>query len=206
MSSSLILRIFRFNPASPVFDEAMRSILVPDLREVPGVVDAYGGRRDRGDHQRIIASIWTNRPAMVATVGTKLEESTFHPELLDSSTDRSLIVCPTSVVFQSPQPEEPMILRLGIGRVRPGELQAYVDEVREGTLQDAAAGAGPLALYLGCPSDEDFVTLSLWRQWSAIEAATGGNINNPRATRNSGRLLEWTVEHYERVFPFAAPD
>lgn len=206
MADSLILRIFRFNPANPDFDEAMRSILVPDLRVVPGVVDAYGGRRDRGEQQRIIASIWTNRAAMMATVGSKLEESTFHPEFLDSSTDRSLITCPTSVVFQSPQPGEPMILRLGIGRVRPGELRAYVDEVREGTLNDAAAGGGPLALYLGCPSDEDFVTLSLWRQWSAIEAATGGDINNPRATRNSGRLVDWTVEHYERVFPGAVTD
>jgi hypothetical protein len=206
LSDSLILRVFRFNPAKPDFDEAMRTVLVPDLRVVPGVVDAYGGRRDRGDHQRIIASIWTNRAAMVETVGARIEESTFHPEFLESSTDRSLIVCPTSVVFQSPQPEEPMILRLGMGRVRTGEMQAYVDEVRAGTLQDAAAGGGPLALYLGCTSDEDFVTLSLWRQWSAVEAATGGNVNNPRATRNSGRLLEWAVEHYERVFPGAGSD
>jgi len=56
-----------------------------------------------------------------------------------------------------------------------------------------------MALYLADRGDDRFVTISAWREWADIEWATGGDVRRPAATRQSERLLEWDVEHYEIV-------
>ena len=89
------------------------------------------------------------------------------------------------------------------GRVRPGELAAYVAEAERGMAADRAAGHGPIAFYLACAQDDAFRTLSVWPDWSTLERATGGNVQQPIATRHAERLVEWSADHYEVVRPDA---
>lgn len=67
------------------------------------------------------------------------------------------------------------------------------------TLADIANGGGPLSLYLGSNADDTFVTVSIWDGWSAVEAATGGDVARPMATRHPERLVEWEATHFEII-------
>ena len=91
------------------------------------------------------------------------------------------------------------IIRLVRGVTRPGELDAYLDDAREGVLSDRSTGGGPLAFYLAIDPPDRFVTLSLWGGWSHVEAATGADHEHVERTRHEERLVSWTAEHYEVV-------
>ena len=41
------------------------------------------------------------------------------------------------------------------------------------------------------------MTLSVWSSWSALEIATGGDVNRPIATRHAERIHVWEAVHYE---------
>lgn len=197
-----VIRIFRFRLAEPQFDDELRRVLLPDLLLTDGVLDVYGGRRDRPNpDERIVASVWTDRDAMVAALGDSIEGSPFHPELLDLSTDRDLRICQLAFGDRDESMGRPAVLRLVEGTVRPGELETYVDEARRGTVADRDAGRGPLALYLSCADDDSFTTLSVWPDWATLQDATGGNLGRPIATRHADRLVEWTASHYEVMGP-----
>jgi hypothetical protein len=43
------------------------------------------------------------------------------------------------------------------------------------------------------------VTLSVWESWSAIEAATGGDVRRPMATRHPERIIAWEATHLEII-------
>ena len=197
-----VLRIFRFRLAQPQSDAELRGVLLPDLLTKEGVVDVYGGRRDRPNpDERLVASVWSDRASMTAAVGDSIESSPFHPELLDLSTDRELSICELEFGDRDESMGIPAVLGLVEGKVRPGELGAYVDEARQGTIADRDAGRGPLALYLGCLGDDSFMTLSTWPDWATLQDATGGRLDRPIATRHAERLVDWTASHYEVMEP-----
>jgi len=197
-----VIRIFRFRLAEPHFDTELRRVLLPDLLTMDGVVDVYGGRRDRPNpDERIVASVWADRASMVAALGEAIESSPFHPELLDLSTDRELSICELEFGDRDESLGVPAVLRLVEGTVRAGELAAYVDEARLGTMADREAGRGPLALYLGCSGNDSFVTLSIWPDWATLQDATGGDVDRPIATRHAERLVDWSASHYEIMEP-----
>jgi len=197
-----VIRIFRFRLAEPQFDNELRRVLLPDLRTRDGVLDVYGGRRDRPNpDERIVASVWADRETMEAALGESIEGSPFHPELLGLSTDRELKICDLEFGDRDEAMGTPAVLRLVEGTVRPGELGAYVDEARRGTIADRDAGRGPLALYLSCTADDSFTTLSIWPDWATLQDATGGNVGRPIATRHAERLVDWTASHYEIMEP-----
>jgi hypothetical protein len=60
-------------------------------------------------------------------------------------------------------------------------------------------------LVCGTDGEAAFVTVSLWPDWSAIEASTGGNIQQPLTTRNAARIAEGAPTHYELVEPTEPP-
>ena len=94
----------------------------------------------------------------------------------------------------------PRILRTLHGQVRPGEREAYIEAARNGTIADIDAGGGPLALHLAIgPGDDDFVTMSVWELWSALETATGGDVKRPVATRHPERIERWDAAHFEII-------
>ena len=208
MSESRVLRLFRFRPVNKGFDAVLREDLVPDLLAFPAVVDVYVGRQGPDEMgERLVASVWESRSEMAAAVGEDFDPPSFHAEHLDETADRVLEIHELDVAMRfedAPPGVAPAagILRLVRGQVRPGELPPYRDEVRRGTIADVEAGHGPLALYLAIEPPDRFVTMSLWSSWSALEAATGGDVRRPIATRHEERILGWEAVHYE-VLPNA---
>jgi hypothetical protein len=194
------LRLFRFVPVRTAFDEILRDQMIPDLCRLPGLLDVHGGRQGPGDlGRRVIASIWATGAEMREGVGESFDEGRFHPEHLDETTERELTILPILVrTAREPMPRSG-ILRLARGRVRPGELAAYGDDVLAGTERDARAGYGPCTLVLAGGEDDRFMTFSVWPDWAAIEHATGSDIQRPITTRQPERIIEWSVEFYERL-------
>jgi heme-degrading monooxygenase HmoA len=194
-----VIRLFRFKPARPEFDQTLRTTMLPDLRKLPGLVDVHVGRHGPEDSDRIVVSVWTDRGSMVAGVGESLTKPVFHPDRLADTTDRILEVHPLEVDLRFDLAAPATILRVFRGTVKSGELALYVEDARAGTLADAAAERGPNALYLASVPPDRFITVSLWPSWSAIETATGGDVHRPIVTRDPRRIVGMDVVHYEVV-------
>jgi len=195
-----VLRLFRFKPATPQFDEIVRLTLLPDLGRLPGLLDMAAGRRvSLADDDRVIASIWRSWSAMQGAVGAAVEESPLHPELRAASTNRKFSATPIVFGDHYQAEAEPRLLRVVEGSVRDGEFDRYVEQAEAGTQADAAAGRGPVALYLARTGTNDFVTLSTWTEWDDVQDATGGDIRRPQATRHAERLVAWSASHFEIV-------
>jgi hypothetical protein len=195
-----VLRVFRFRPVVSEFDGFMRAEMLPAVGRLPGLLAVHAGRRDtESGGDRIVATVWKSRAAMIDVVGATLEQSPFFPDRLAQTVDRSLDTLDIRIELPFSTAEPPALLRLFRGTVRPGELEDYVSEVRTGTLADAEAGRGPAALYLATDPPDGFVTVSLWSSWEAIALATGGDIARPTITKDSRRLVGIDVAHYETV-------
>jgi hypothetical protein len=192
------LRVVSFAPSQDeaAVDAGLRDLCVPALLDEPTVVDAWVGRRgSRADPQRVLASTWSAPPndpepallvAVEASTGARLA-------IVDART------LDLGVHARFDRTEPARILRVFRGRVRPGELDAYVGDARSGMLADAMVNDGLVAFALGADPPDAFVTVSAWTGWPAIEQATGGNTRQPIATRNSVRLIDFQVAHYETL-------
>ena len=192
-----VVRVFTFRTVRPGFDSVLRDELMPEMRAMPGLVEVFFGRQGPDDvGPRITVSIWSSGEAMVAGVSDRL--GVFHPEHLAATSDHVLEVFEERIGDRVDGPPS-TILRVFRGVVRPGELGAYVDEVRDGVELDRRNGVGPIALYLGATDDGPFITASAWREWDDIARATGGDIREPNKTRHPERLESWSIEHYEIV-------
>jgi hypothetical protein len=200
VADEAVIRILHFRPQRVDFDSQLREQFIPILRGQAGLLDLVAGRHgpdERGP--RVVLSVWDADAAvalpqwpdqaLVDQVGSA--ETTAPPAE----------VLPVRARFRSDRTDPPRVLRIFRGRVRAGELEAYVDEAASGTRADAAAGYGPLALYLAADivAPDTFITASAWADWSAIETATGGDIRRPVATRHPERLIEADVLHYEVI-------
>ena len=195
-----VLRIFAFRAVRPGFDEVLRTQLIPDLGQQPGIAEVYSGRQGPDEAgPRVVASIWDQRTDMLDAVGADL--GLFHPELLEETAQRTLEVLTLVIAERYDVGGSPTILRLLRGRVREDELEVYIEDVRSGADLDARSDHGPVALYLATDGVDAFVTMSAWRSWHDIELATGGDIHRPRATRHPERLVAWDVEHFELIRP-----
>jgi hypothetical protein len=198
MDHGPVIRLFTFRPARPAFDEILRNELIPELRSKAGLLDCYSGRQGPDElGQRIVASIWRDRATMAEAVSETL--GVFRPERLEETTDRVLEVMPLRIAETFALDGEPRILRVLRGRVRPGEMDHYEQDVRHGMALDIAGATGPAALYLAEDPPDGFLTMSVWRDWLDIERATGGDVHRPRATRQPERLVAFEVDHYEMV-------
>jgi hypothetical protein len=93
--------------------------------------------------------------------------------------------------------EPARILRVFHGRLRTGELDAYIAEVEAGVAADARVNDGLVSFVLGHDGNDRFTSVSTWTGWSAIEAATGGNTRQPFATRHALRLTGFEIAHLE---------
>lgn len=201
MPEPSVLRLFQFRPVGSAFDSILRDVMLPDLRRLPGLVDVFLGRRGPDElGPRLNATVWTSRAAMVAGVGEDFEQPIFHPEYLDETIDRVLEVLPLAISMPFDGVGTPRILRTLRGQARRGEREAYIEEARNGTIADIDAGGGPLALHLATgPGDDDFLTMSVWESWSALETATGGDVRRPVATRHPERIERWDASHFEVI-------
>jgi hypothetical protein len=196
-----ILRVVTFEAQvpGPVLDAALRDEIIPELSQMPEIRHCFAARRGlAGDELRVIASV-SDGP------GPGLESP--EAQLVGRATrdvrpllDRALVeVFPIEVQARFARPEEARILRVFRGHVVAREMDAYLVEARSGMLADASINAGLTAFYLGTRRPDDFLTVSAWTNWSAIEQATGGDIRRPFVTRNSARLASHEVVHFEIV-------
>jgi hypothetical protein len=192
-----VVRVFRFRTARPGFDSILRGQMMAEMRAMAGLEDVFFGRQGPDDvGPRIVVSTWSSREAMVAGVSDHL--GVFHPEYLSATSDHVLEMYEQRIGDRV-DGAEPSILRTFRGVVQPSELEAYVEEVRQGVDRDRRNETGPTALYLGASDEGEFITASAWREWDDIARSTGGTIHAPNATRHPERLLSWSVEHYEIV-------
>ena len=203
------LRVVTFQPDGheSSVDAALRDRFLPALLARDAVVDAWIGRHStRTDHTRVIASTWSELPGD-APPGDSLPDVEFLVNLEASVAGRLTIereqTLDLAVHARFERADPARILRLFRGRVREGELDAYVADARSGMLADAMVNDGLVAFALGADPPEAFVTVSVWTGWAAIEEATGGNTRQPIATRNSIWLTGFEVVHFE-VLPDAS--
>jgi hypothetical protein len=195
-----ILRLLTVRTAggSPAFDVGLRDEVLPELEEQRGLVDAYAGRRGSAETgERVVASLWESRAAMADGIGDRAELERLRPVHAEQARDDRLEVLEIAFGVRMDRLVAPRLLRVFRGETVPGGLEAYVDEVHAGALRDAQAFEGLIALYLSVVAPASFVTLSAWSDWESIEAATGGTIRRPIATRHRDRLAAATAVHYE---------
>jgi hypothetical protein len=201
LSEPRVVRLFTFRPVRSAFDGILRDVMLPDLRRQSGLLDIHLGRRGPDElGPRLLATVWSSQAEMVAAVGEDPDRPTFHPEFLEETTERRVESRPLaiSMVYEGSEPRR--ILRTLRGSVRPGQRDTYIDHANQGYLGDIAAGRGPLALHLGTgPGDDDFVTTSVWDTWTKVEAATGGDIRQPMATRHTDLIVAWEATHFEVI-------
>lgn len=134
MTDQPVVRIFRCLPLRLEFDSLLRDQLIPDLLRLPGLIDVLVGRHGPDSiGERLVASIWSSEAAMAEAMGPAgdIEASIFHPEHLDQTTERSMTVHPLAIAYHAELTEPGRVLRLVEGRVRDGELDAYVAEARD---------------------------------------------------------------------------
>lgn len=195
------LRVLTFETQvpEPVIDAALREEIIPDLSRLPDIRHCFAARRGLGgDELRVIATVWeAGRPVPespeIQPIGAASRD--VRPLLERAQVD----VLPIEVRARFARPEEARILRVFRGHVSASEMDAYLAEARTGMLADASINSGLSAFYLGTSRPNDFVTISAWTSWSAIEQATGGDVRRPFATRNSARLASHDVAHFEIV-------
>jgi hypothetical protein len=197
VSQARFLRVIVFHTAgseSPV-DAALRSAIVPRLLARDEIHDAWIGRQGSpADQRRVLASTWTGEPGAHPVDLEILADPALPPgiAIVDRVDQVELAV---HARFERSEPAR--ILRVFRGRVKAGELDAYVGEAARGMAADSEVNDGLMAFVLGTDPPEMFLTVSAWTGWAAIEAATGGNTRQPFATRNAERLASFSVAHYE---------
>jgi hypothetical protein len=191
------LRVVAFQPSgleTPV-DAVLREAIVPRLLESDDVIDAWIGRQSSAsDRTRVLASTWTAEPGPGMADLDILRDAGLAdgPPVVDRVDQIGLAV---HARFERSEPAR--ILRVFRGTARPGELDDYVVEARNGMSADSEVNDGLIAFALGTVPPDSFITVSVWTGWSAIEAATGGNTRRPFSTRNAERLVEFRIVHYE---------
>jgi hypothetical protein len=198
MLDGTLIRLFRFRSVRPAFDEMLRTDLIPDLCAQAGMLGCWSARQGPDElGPRVVVSIWEAASSAGATLDPASDQ--FDRRYLDETTERTSELHPVRLFARFPVDGESRILRLFRGRVRPGELDAYEEDLRHGMAADASGPSGPTAICMAETGPDDFLTVSAWRDWRDIEASTGGDVHRPRATRRPDRLVDWDVSHFEIV-------
>lgn len=190
----MLIRLITFRPGAPgeVTDQFLRQTVLPGLVARDGLRHAHVGRAAGDAGRRVVLSVWAGERTPELESAMEFEQG---PAVVEPVVE----IYPASVALSLGPPDEARIMRVFRGQSKSGQSAAYLDAVRDGTLADIAAGRGPLALFLGMIDDARFVTASIWTDWQHIEAATGGNIRQPIATRHSDLLIEGAADHFEIV-------
>ena len=184
-------------------DRTLRACVPAYAAQAGHVVTRLGRRGPGPTEERVVASVWSSRRAHDAATDI-VELVTAHGSGATTVASSRIDVLPVRL-YEVFERERPMtILRVFRGRIYPGQLEAYLEEAREGTRIDGGRPEGPGMLVCGSDGQAAFVTVSLWPDWSAIEACTGGNIQRPLTTRNAARIEQGAPTHFE-ILPSVEP-
>lgn len=196
-----VVRLFRFLPTRPAFDNVIRDSIVPAIRSESGAIGVYAGRHGPDElGPRLIMSVWDSRAAMDAVFGVSRPGGIL-PEAGEEIADGTVDVLEPEIAYRAEEVEEPpRIIRILRGCAQPGTRARYVEETRAGLAADVAAGHGPTAFYLAAgETPEAFVAVSVWNGWQAIEVSTGGDVRQPTATRRPELIAAFDATHYEAI-------
>ena len=198
VTDGTFLRVFTFEPSYPgEIDSTLRDHVLRALCDQSGILEAYTARQGPGETgDRIIATVWESKEAMEAGAIEADVIARRHAEYADGIPGSRVASMPVAVRLSFGRADPGRILRVLRGQVRDAGLETYVDDVRAGAGRDGTGG-GLLALCLGVVSADEFVTVSTWTSWEAIETATGGNLQRPIATRFPERIRILSARHYE---------
>jgi hypothetical protein len=153
-----------------------------------------GAASPTGGEERVIVTIWSSGSAEPASLRI--------PEMLNvgmegETQERSVLA--VAFYLRFPRAAAPTILRIYEGKTLPGQLDAYVAVSRRGSDIDAASPDGPHAICMALDPPDRFIAASLWTDWAAIEASTGGDIQKALTTRTHDLLAGGGPSHYEIV-------
>jgi hypothetical protein len=194
----VLLRLFGFRPTIPgeMTDRCIRESIEAGLIE-KGATRVYSGRGTdgRGELRRVV-SVWPDD--LEGTLAEALGDVMSFEASIDAA-ERSISVLPLRLTLAFDDEAPATILRVFHGRTRPDDLESYIADANAGTIADAEAQRGPLALFLAVDPPDRFVTVSAWADWDRVSEATGGNLRAPIATRHTERLVEWGASHYEII-------
>ncbi|CAN5847354.1 hypothetical protein BH23CHL8_BH23CHL8_28440 [soil metagenome] len=194
----MVVRAFSCRPLRPAFDIALRDVLLPDLCDCAGVLDACVGRKGPDElGGRLVVSLWVSLEAMHRSMGGDIETSRFHPELLEETTERRLEVLPVILLLGEETTTPVGVLRVARGTLHDMSVEDYADQVRAGVEDDRAHGHGPRWLVLARGAERGFVTISRWPDWSSIALATGASIHDPTRTKRLTEIRVFKADHYE---------
>jgi hypothetical protein len=202
-----IVRLAYVRDLAPMsqIDSRLRDVGLPALRGLPGILDVHVARRGPDQNgERIIASVWESTERMAAAMGPTVEEAT-HADLAPEVIRQGVEILPLAFSLRFPSESVARVLRVFRGEVKDGFVDEYLEAARAGAEADAEHGEGPLGLFLGFAGERNFVTVSVWPDWSTIQSRTGGNTRQPIATRHAQMLVRGTATHYEVLAPAAPP-
>jgi hypothetical protein len=184
-------------PTSQI-DASLRSRGLAALSALPGVVEAYAGRRGPDQNgERVIATVWSSYDGAAQRDCLEADLAGLAPTVERVSTE----VLPLQVTMRFRSESPPLVLRIFRGEIREGLVDEYLSAVRAGADQDAAAGEGPIAVYLAMTGERTFVTVSIWPGWLAIQERTGSDVHHPVATQHRELLRAGSAFHYEILPP-----
>ena len=199
MHDAATVRLFYFRTLRPGFDAALREIMLPDLRAVPGVAGVWAGRQGPDEvGARLVVSVWSSGEAMRDALGDDPDDGRFHGEYLPEIANRQLAIMPLVLMDGSPEPLTTGIMRVARGRLLESDLATYGNLVLSYLAALRTSGAGPNSVVLASAGDRAFVMMSTWTDWAAIEVATGASASEPLRTERAG-LAAFQADHYELV-------
>src|SRR3954453_18908097 len=184
-------------------DACIRRRGLAALSALPGVVETYAGRRGPDQNgERVIATVWSSGAdsAQLQRDCLEVELAGFAPTVERVSTE----LLPLRLTLRFPSESVPLVLRIFRGEIRPGLVDEYLSAARAGADHDAAAGEGPMAVYLSMTGELTFVTVSIWPGWLAIQERTGSDVHHPVSTQHRELLQSGSAFHYEILPPESA--
>jgi len=95
-----------------------------------------------------------------------------------------------------------MIIRIFRAKIRQDQVLEFKQMVQDQSIPWLESSKGMLGYFPGEPLDEnarDFVMITLWRDFDALEAFAGTDWDNPVVTEDEAPLVEaMFADHYRR--------
>jgi hypothetical protein len=207
----VFVRLSRFRTTRPAFDAVLRTTVLPRTRARSGNVAVFAGRQGPDEiGARLLASLWipaasSNGPGAPAAAGSEADAGA--EDALDGTAGQSTEVMPVVLLRLAAAPLATGILRVARGHLRDLDVASYAQDVSRDITGIQALSAGPSDLVMATPGEGSFVMLTTWRDWSAIEAATGASISEPLRTKQLPALESFEADHFELLSELpAVPD
>ena len=202
----MLLRVYRYRITAgrePDFESFLRDRSIEFVRNLPGVASAWFGRQD-ADGARLFAGVtcWQDYDSMIAVTGSDLERPIVFPSDIDYE------VGGTAQHFENID-EEPVgggsdgtVLRLLQGRIARGREEEVYASIRQEGWPLLGRLDGIVDARIGRQSSPDgdvILHVTVWRDRTALEAATHGALDRPLMPLPEGSFVVQSIDHFEII-------